>query len=123
MPGISPCLRRRRDSADPRWVRSETASLTRSPATARQCTDRSAPGRVGGAPPNVTKLARTRHTFPGSLDRHQGREVGPRKKLSEKEAGGLCRPLARALEPGICLPGGSTGTLREGTSYVLCVDS
>ena len=32
-PGISPCLRRRRDSADPSLFRCKTASLTRSPAT------------------------------------------------------------------------------------------
>src|SRR3954452_17733789 len=42
MPGTRPCLRRRRDSAEPSLGRSETTSLTRSPATARQCSGRRA---------------------------------------------------------------------------------
>src|SRR3954452_2531224 len=34
---MRPCLRRRRDSADPSLIRSATVSLTRSEATADQC--------------------------------------------------------------------------------------
>src|SRR6266446_2688425 len=35
---MTPCLRRRRASAEPRMARFWTTSLTRSPATAQECT-------------------------------------------------------------------------------------